>query len=99
MASPHVAGAAALYLQANPTASPANVATALTGAATTGVVTNPGSGSPNRLLFTGPAVDARPRPTSCAAQAFTGTSHRVAASPRTRRARRSPPRPAPTRAA
>ncbi|MER7799471.1 S8 family peptidase [Streptomyces parvulus] len=53
MASPHVAGAAALHLAANPTATPAQVATALTSAATTGVVTNPGSGSPNRLLYTG----------------------------------------------
>ena len=52
MASPHVAGAAALYLSANPTATPAAVATALTGNATTGKVTNPGTGSPNRLLYT-----------------------------------------------
>lgn len=51
MATPHVAGAAALYLQANPTASPAAVSSAITGSATTNVVTNPGSGSPNRLLY------------------------------------------------
>ncbi|MDB4884458.1 MAG: Peptidase, (Subtilisin) subfamily, partial [Gemmatimonadetes bacterium] len=50
MASPHVAGAAALYLQVNPSASPAAVAAALTSNATTGKVTNPGSGSANRLL-------------------------------------------------
>jgi subtilisin family serine protease len=72
MASPHVAGAAALYLQANQSATPAQVATRLTGTATTGVVTNPGSGSPNRLLFTGPASTPTP-PTSCAAQAYTGS--------------------------
>ena len=53
MASPHVAGAAALYLQANPAASPATVADALTSQATVGIVGNPGPGSPNRLLFTG----------------------------------------------
>ncbi|MFI2430720.1 S8 family peptidase [Streptomyces sp. NPDC018693] len=53
MASPHVAGAAALYLADNPTATPAQVSTALTSAATTGVVTSPGSGSPNRLLYVG----------------------------------------------
>ncbi|MBT2506169.1 S8 family peptidase [Streptomyces sp. ISL-98] len=53
MASPHVAGAAALYLAANKTATPAQVSSALTSAATTGVVTGPGTGSPNRLLYVG----------------------------------------------
>ncbi|MFC9267764.1 S8 family peptidase [Streptomyces zhihengii] len=53
MATPHVAGAAALYLDGNPTATPAQVATALTGAAVQGKVTNPGTGSPNRLLNVG----------------------------------------------
>ncbi len=51
MASPHVAGVAALYLQGNPSASPATVTSAITGTATTGKVTNAGSGSPNRLLY------------------------------------------------
>ncbi|MEV0811051.1 S8 family serine peptidase [Micromonospora sp. NPDC050200] len=59
MASPHVAGAAALYLADNPTATPSQVAGALTSSATTGVVTDPGTGSPNLLLnvsafFSGP---------------------------------------------
>ncbi|WP_406725686.1 S8 family peptidase [Streptomyces sp. GD-15H] len=53
MASPHVAGAAALHLADNPSATPAQVSSALTAAATTGVVGNPGSGSPNRLLNVG----------------------------------------------
>ncbi|MEU7567755.1 S8 family peptidase [Streptomyces fradiae] len=53
MASPHVAGAAALYLANNRNATPDQVATALTSSATTGVVTNPGTGSPNRLLYVG----------------------------------------------
>jgi subtilisin family serine protease len=53
MASPHAAGVAALYLQANPGASAAAVSTALTTNATTGVVQSPGSGSPNLLLFMG----------------------------------------------
>ncbi len=53
MASPHVAGAAALYLAGNPSATPAQVSSALTSSATTGVVTSPGSGSPNRLLYVG----------------------------------------------
>ncbi|MEU5787270.1 S8 family peptidase [Micromonospora purpureochromogenes] len=51
MASPHVAGAAALVLSANPAYTPAQVASYLTTNATTGRVTNPGTGSPNRLLF------------------------------------------------
>ncbi|WP_328494211.1 S8 family peptidase [Streptomyces sp. NBC_00414] len=53
MATPHVAGAAALYLADNPTAAPAAVQSALVAAATTGVVTSPGTGSPNRLLRVG----------------------------------------------
>jgi len=53
MATPHVVGAAALYLETNPTATPAQVASALTSSATLNVVKNGGSGSPNRLLYTG----------------------------------------------
>ncbi|WP_282694136.1 S8 family peptidase [Streptomyces sp. CC208A] len=53
MATPHVAGAAALYLADNPSATPAQVSTALVNAATPNVVTSPGSGSPNRLLYVG----------------------------------------------
>jgi len=52
MASPHVAGAAALYLQTNRNASPAQVVQALLAQATTGRVLGPGAGSPNRLLYT-----------------------------------------------
>ncbi|HEX9564848.1 MAG TPA: S8 family serine peptidase [Gemmatimonadaceae bacterium] len=52
MAAPHVAGAAALYLQTNPGSSPSTVRDAIVNAATANVVTNPGSGSPNRLLYT-----------------------------------------------
>ena len=51
MASPHVAGALALYLQTNPSASAATAANAIVTNATTGKVTSPGSGSPNRLLY------------------------------------------------
>jgi subtilisin family serine protease len=51
MAAPHVAGAALLLLAADPTLSPAQVRRALTDAATTGVVTGRGTGSPDRLLF------------------------------------------------
>jgi subtilisin family serine protease len=52
MASPHVAGAAAQYLQAYPGATPAQVSTALLGAATRDRISNPGADTPNRLLFT-----------------------------------------------
>lgn len=52
MASPHVAGAAALHLASNPSATPTQVTTALINASTPNVVTNPGTGSPNRLLYT-----------------------------------------------
>jgi len=51
MASPHVAGVAALYKQANPSASSATVRNAIVNNATTNVVTNAGTGSPNRLLY------------------------------------------------
>lgn len=54
MATPHVTGAAALYLATHTTASPATVRNALVAAATTGKVTSAGSGSPNVLLYTGP---------------------------------------------
>ncbi|GMT96836.1 hypothetical protein KH5H1_09550 [Corallococcus caeni] len=52
MASPHVAGAAALYLSANPSATPAQVRDALVNNATPNKVTSPGTGSPNKLLYT-----------------------------------------------
>jgi subtilisin family serine protease len=51
MATPHVAGALALYLQTNPGASPATATQALINNSTPNKVTNPGTGSPNRLLF------------------------------------------------
>jgi subtilisin family serine protease len=51
MASPHVAGVAALYLQGSPTATPATVANAIITNTTPNKVTNAGTGSPNRLLY------------------------------------------------
>ncbi|WKX74155.1 S8 family peptidase [Streptomyces sp. XD-27] len=50
MATPHVAGAAAVYLSGHTGASPAQVASALVNGATSGKVTSPGTGSPNKLL-------------------------------------------------
>ena len=51
MATPHVAGVAALYLQNNTGASNQTVRDAIVNTATTGVLTNIGTGSPNRLLY------------------------------------------------
>ncbi|GIE93080.1 S8 family serine peptidase [Paractinoplanes rishiriensis] len=58
MASPHVAGAAAMVLDAFPAYTPLQVRNVLVGKATTGKVTGL-KGSPNRLLFT-PAPAAAP---------------------------------------
>lgn len=52
MSAPLVAGAAAVYLYGNKTATPAAVKNAIVYASTRGVVSNTGS-SPNRLLYTG----------------------------------------------
>ncbi|BCJ65423.1 S8 family peptidase [Polymorphospora rubra] len=53
MASPHVAGAAALILSQNPTWTPQQVRDELVNTSTPNVVTNVGTGTPNRLLFVG----------------------------------------------
>jgi len=61
MAAPHVAGVAALYLEAHPSGSPAEVAQALLANATSARLTDVGVGSPNLLLYTGTA----PAPAPC----------------------------------
>ncbi len=53
MASPHVAGAAALFLETNPKAKPQTVALALAQAATVNKISGLGTDSPNQLLFIG----------------------------------------------
>ncbi|MTD52790.1 S8 family peptidase [Amycolatopsis pithecellobii] len=53
MATPHVTGAAALYLADHPDAGPAQVSDALTAAATPGKISNATAGTPNKLLYTG----------------------------------------------
>jgi len=51
MASPHVCGVAALFLETNPGSLPAAVTAAIVTNSTPNKVTNPGTGSPNLLLF------------------------------------------------
>jgi len=62
MATPHVAGAAALIFSANPGLTPAQVASTMFSNATLNKITNPGAGSPNRLLFVGSTT---PPPPGC----------------------------------
>ena len=52
LSAPLVAGAAALYLSTHPSATSAQVKAALVACATTGIIPNPGTGSPNKLLYT-----------------------------------------------
>lgn len=51
MATPHVTGVTALYLQAHPGSSPATVRSGVINGATTGRLTGIGTGSPNSLLY------------------------------------------------
>ncbi|MGI0025962.1 MAG: S8 family peptidase [Nitrososphaera sp.] len=52
MAAPHIAGMVARYLETDPYASPSAVSSLIIRNATNGVVRTPGTGSPNRLLYT-----------------------------------------------
>lgn len=77
MASPHVAGLAALVLQATPSATPAQVYDKIKVAATTGKVTDSGSGSPNLLMYTGATSTSEPPPsttTTVSVAALTGSA-------------------------
>ncbi|NYT96220.1 S8 family serine peptidase [Salinispora sp. H7-4] len=65
MAAPHVAGAAALVLAENPAYTPQQVRGTLVANATSGVVGNPGGGSPNRLLFVDDGTPPPPPPAGC----------------------------------
>jgi PKD repeat protein len=71
MASPHTAGVAALYLQANPGASPAQVQTALADLTTKGIVTNAASANSN-LLYNGGGVSSPP-PNQAPVASFTSS--------------------------
>jgi hypothetical protein len=68
MASPHVAGIAALYLQANPNLTPSEVQTLIKSSSSKGQLVSIGSGSPNALAFsnavTVPPTNPSPSPTT-----------------------------------
>ena len=55
MASPHVAGVVARYLQLNPNANPADVSTALLANATNAVINGSLNGTANRLIYANPS--------------------------------------------
>ena len=62
MATPHVAGAAAVLLSQRPSLSPADVAARLDADATSNVIANATGGTPNRLLYLGAALASEPVP-------------------------------------
>jgi subtilisin family serine protease len=68
MAAPLVAGVAAIYRAANPSSNSTVTSQAILDAATTGILTNTGVGSPNKLLYSwlggGPAPTPTPTPTA-----------------------------------
>jgi aqualysin 1 len=63
MAAPHVAGAAALYLQLNPSATPSQVTSAIKSTATTRAVGMIDRSTPNLLLYAGAFSGTIPTPT------------------------------------
>ena len=73
MASPHVAGVAALYLQGSPSASPSTVASAIVNTSTTGMLTGIGTGSPNRLAYSLLTGGTTPPPTTECTSTTTGS--------------------------
>lgn len=70
MASPHVAGVAALALGANPALTPAQVRDSIVGSGTTGRVTGAGTGSPNVLLYSALTAPTTPTPPPAPASAL-----------------------------
>jgi hypothetical protein len=73
MATPHVTGAAAAYLSSNASATPAQVAAALTSNATPNAISGVNNGTPNKLLYTGFIGGGSPPPSSVAVH-FAGLS-------------------------
>jgi len=76
MASPHICGAAALYLGSNPKATPAQVQTAIIAAAVASTISGIKSGTVNRFLYVNPLV-------ATAAAAPATTAPRTTARPAT----------------
>jgi PKD repeat protein len=76
MASPHAAGAAALYLAGNPNATPADVGAFLVSRATTGALTGLAQSSVNRLLFVGSASAPAPGSDQAPAARFSASCSR-----------------------
>lgn len=75
MASPHVAGVAALVLEGKPSSSPASVASFLTSSASLNKLTSIGAGSPNRLVYSLAAgVPVEPITKVIAVKSITGLS-------------------------
>lgn len=78
MATPHVTGACALYLQANPTATPAQVAAGIAAASVAGTITGVPSSTVNKFLYTlfgSPTLTAPSTPTlSSPTSGFTAVS-------------------------
>jgi len=70
MACPHVAGAAALILQQNESLTPTQVAERLSAVATSGVIKDSMTGSPNLLLYTGESPGSDPGCSKWADAAF-----------------------------
>ena len=72
MATPHVAGVAAVLFGRYPTSTPAQIATMLRNSATPNIVASAGTGSPNYLLYLDPVGGAIVAPTPVAPSAPTG---------------------------
>ena len=79
MASPHVAGAAAIYLGLNPTASVAQVAQYLEGQSTKDAISGLKAETVNKLLYVSPTDGAAPIvPPVVAQKAITNITHQSA---------------------
>lgn len=72
MATPHVAGVAAVLFGRYPTSTPAQIATMLRNSATPNIVASAGTGSPNYLLYLDPVGGPIVAPTPVAPSAPTG---------------------------
>lgn len=78
MATPHVAGVAALALQANPGATPAAVASWIVANATANRISSTGTGSPNLLLYSlGGGTPTPPAAQTIAVKSLAGSTAKV----------------------